>query len=46
MSYYLSFSNDSREWTNFHDGYSDWVSSLSLRAEGGPNGWLSDLNVE
>ncbi|CAL8347076.1 unnamed protein product [Lota lota] len=25
MSYYLSFSNDSREWTNFHDGYADWL---------------------
>uniref|UniRef100_A0A8C4ZPN1 AE binding protein 1b n=1 Tax=Gadus morhua TaxID=8049 RepID=A0A8C4ZPN1_GADMO len=25
MSYFLSFSNDSREWTNFHDGYSDWL---------------------
>ncbi|XP_020488594.1 inactive carboxypeptidase-like protein X2 [Labrus bergylta] len=25
MSYYLAFSNDSREWTTIHDGYSDWL---------------------
>uniref|UniRef100_A0A667WAQ4 AE binding protein 1 n=1 Tax=Myripristis murdjan TaxID=586833 RepID=A0A667WAQ4_9TELE len=24
-SYYLAFSNDSREWTTIHDGYSDWL---------------------
>lgn len=27
-SYFLAFSNDSREWTTIHDGYADWVSSL------------------
>lgn len=26
-SYFLAFSNDSREWTTIHDGYADWVSS-------------------
>lgn len=25
-SYFLAFSNDSREWTTIHDGYADWVS--------------------
>ncbi|KAF7667926.1 hypothetical protein LDENG_00042180 [Lucifuga dentata] len=25
MSYFLAFSNDSREWTTIHDGYSDWL---------------------
>ncbi|XP_040050817.2 adipocyte enhancer-binding protein 1 [Gasterosteus aculeatus] len=24
-SYFLAFSNDSREWTTIHDGYSDWL---------------------
>uniref|UniRef100_A0A7N6F8K7 Uncharacterized protein n=1 Tax=Anabas testudineus TaxID=64144 RepID=A0A7N6F8K7_ANATE len=24
-SYYLAFSNDSREWTTIHDGYADWL---------------------
>ena len=24
-SYFLAFSNDSREWTTVHDGYADWV---------------------
>lgn len=26
-SYFLAFSNDSREWTTIHDGYANWVSS-------------------
>lgn len=26
-SYFLAFSNDSREWITIHDGYADWVSS-------------------
>lgn len=25
MSYFLAFSNDSREWTTIHDGYADWL---------------------
>ncbi|XP_049906199.1 inactive carboxypeptidase-like protein X2 [Epinephelus moara] len=25
MSYFLAFSNDSREWTTIHDGYTDWL---------------------
>uniref|UniRef100_A0A3Q3XD17 Uncharacterized protein n=1 Tax=Mola mola TaxID=94237 RepID=A0A3Q3XD17_MOLML len=25
ISYYLAFSNDSREWTTIHDGYADWL---------------------
>lgn len=29
-SYYLAFSNDSREWTTIHDGYADWVSGLEV----------------
>uniref|UniRef100_A0A669E643 AE binding protein 1 n=1 Tax=Oreochromis niloticus TaxID=8128 RepID=A0A669E643_ORENI len=24
-SYFLAFSNDSREWTTIHDGYADWL---------------------
>uniref|UniRef100_A0A672YE99 Si:ch1073-459j12.1 n=1 Tax=Sphaeramia orbicularis TaxID=375764 RepID=A0A672YE99_9TELE len=24
-SYYLAFSNDSREWSTIHDGYADWL---------------------
>uniref|UniRef100_A0A8C2WBC1 AE binding protein 1 n=1 Tax=Cyclopterus lumpus TaxID=8103 RepID=A0A8C2WBC1_CYCLU len=24
-SYFLAFSNDSREWTTIHDGYTDWL---------------------
>lgn len=24
-SYFLAFSNDSREWTTIHDGYDDWL---------------------
>lgn len=24
-SYYIAFSNDSREWTTIHDGFSDWL---------------------
>lgn len=24
-SYFLAFSNDSREWTTIHDGFTDWV---------------------
>lgn len=24
-SYFLAFSNDSREWTTVHDGYADWL---------------------
>lgn len=29
-SYFLAFSNDSREWTTIHDGYADWVSSPKI----------------
>lgn len=29
-SYFLAFSNDSREWTTIHDGYADWVSSPEM----------------
>ncbi|KAM9359839.1 adipocyte enhancer-binding protein 1 [Symphorus nematophorus] len=25
QSYFLAFSNDSREWTTIHDGYADWL---------------------
>lgn len=25
-SYYVAFSNDSRDWTTLHDGYAEWVS--------------------
>ncbi|XP_054466244.1 inactive carboxypeptidase-like protein X2 [Anoplopoma fimbria] len=25
MSYFLAFSNNSREWTTIHDGYTDWL---------------------
>ncbi|RVE68463.1 hypothetical protein OJAV_G00092040 [Oryzias javanicus] len=25
LSYFLAFSNDSREWTTIHDGYADWL---------------------
>uniref|UniRef100_A0A3B4XCK8 AE binding protein 1 n=1 Tax=Seriola lalandi dorsalis TaxID=1841481 RepID=A0A3B4XCK8_SERLL len=25
ISYFLAFSNDSREWTTIHDGYADWL---------------------
>lgn len=31
-SYYLAFSNDSREWTTIHDGFADWVSGIQLTA--------------
>lgn len=24
-TYYVAFSNDSREWTFLHDGYAEWV---------------------
>lgn len=27
-SYFLAFSNDTREWTTIHDGYEDWVGLL------------------
>lgn len=25
-SYFVAFSNDSRDWTTLHDGYAEWVS--------------------
>ncbi|KAJ0068015.1 hypothetical protein NL108_015102, partial [Boleophthalmus pectinirostris] len=25
ISYFIAFSNDSREWTTIHDGYDDWL---------------------
>ena len=25
-SYFVAFSNDSRDWTILHDGYAEWVS--------------------
>ncbi|KAM7391591.1 hypothetical protein PAMP_022271 [Pampus punctatissimus] len=25
ISYFLAFSNDTREWTTIHDGYADWL---------------------
>ena len=31
-SYYVAFSNDSRDWTTLHDGYAEWVrGNLSKR---------------
>lgn len=27
-SYYVAFSNDSRDWTTLHDGYAEWVSGI------------------
>lgn len=29
-SYFLAFSNDSREWTTIHDGYADWVNPPAI----------------
>lgn len=26
-SYFVAFSNDSRDWTTLHDGYAEWVSA-------------------
>lgn len=25
-SYFVAFSNDTRDWTTLHDGYAEWVS--------------------
>lgn len=27
-SYFVAFSNDSRDWTTLHDGYAEWVSGV------------------
>lgn len=27
-SYFVAFSNDTREWTTLHDGYAEWVSGV------------------
>lgn len=27
-SYFVAFSNDSRDWTTLHDGYAEWVSDM------------------
>lgn len=30
-SYFVAFSNDTRDWTTLHDGYAEWVSSGEKR---------------
>lgn len=29
-SYFVAFSNDSRDWTTLHDGYAEWVSGNEI----------------
>lgn len=40
-SYFVAFSNDSRDWTTLHDGYAEWVSG-KLNAH---HAWQKDTEL-